>query len=127
MARVAHSDEVTNIYRHRSLDKVRFNSVEARRGHGKGAKRARKYLDAIGEPLAGVFIAGPGCVLMLDPAPMGASPNIIKQRRVRPYELSRENATGQCLYTPGGNETGHRVELRDCTGRADQQRTAPRT
>ncbi|MFB6777835.1 DUF3472 domain-containing protein [Streptomyces sp. NPDC056352] len=36
------------------------------------------------------------------------------------------DATGQCLYAPGGNETGHRVELRDCTGRADQQWTAPR-
>lgn len=36
------------------------------------------------------------------------------------------DATGQCLYAPGGNETGHRVELRDCTGKADQQWTAPR-
>ncbi|MGW1092908.1 ricin-type beta-trefoil lectin domain protein [Streptomyces sp. NPDC002596] len=36
------------------------------------------------------------------------------------------DATGRCLYAPGGNETGHRVELRDCTGKADQQWTAPR-
>ncbi|MEE1772821.1 ricin-type beta-trefoil lectin domain protein [Streptomyces sp. JV185] len=36
------------------------------------------------------------------------------------------DATGRCLYAPGGNGTGHRVELRDCTGKADQRWTAPR-
>ncbi|MET7310007.1 RICIN domain-containing protein [Streptomyces sp. NPDC005571] len=37
------------------------------------------------------------------------------------------DATGQCLYTPGGRGTGHRVELRDCTGKADQRWIAPRS
>lgn len=37
------------------------------------------------------------------------------------------DATGQRLYTPGGHGPGHRVELRDCTGKADQRWTAPRS
>ncbi|MFI5633567.1 ricin-type beta-trefoil lectin domain protein [Streptomyces sp. NPDC051664] len=32
------------------------------------------------------------------------------------------DATGQCLYTPGGHVPGHRVQLRDCTGKADRWR-----
>lgn len=35
------------------------------------------------------------------------------------------DGTGQCLYTPPGNETGHRVELRACDGEAGQRWTAP--
>ncbi|MET7368586.1 ricin-type beta-trefoil lectin domain protein [Streptomyces sp. NPDC005566] len=35
------------------------------------------------------------------------------------------DATGTCLYVPTG--TGHRVELRACTGQADQEWTAPRS
>ncbi|MCX5310109.1 RICIN domain-containing protein [Streptomyces sp. NBC_00154] len=37
------------------------------------------------------------------------------------------DATGQCLCTPGGHGPGHRVELRDCTGKADRWWTAPRS
>ncbi|MFF3057223.1 ricin-type beta-trefoil lectin domain protein [Streptomyces sp. NPDC057909] len=36
------------------------------------------------------------------------------------------DATGQCLYTSGSHGPGHRVELRDCTGKADRRWTAPR-
>ncbi|WP_443064428.1 RICIN domain-containing protein [Streptomyces sp. NBC_00562] len=37
------------------------------------------------------------------------------------------DATGQCLDTPGSLGPEHRVELRDCTGKADQRWTAPRS
>ncbi|MET4647783.1 hypothetical protein ABZY10_03870 [Streptomyces sp. NPDC006539] len=36
------------------------------------------------------------------------------------------DATGRRRYTPGGHGPGHRVELRYCTGKADQRWTAPR-
>ncbi|MFF3793541.1 hypothetical protein ACFYXW_26380 [Streptomyces sp. NPDC001981] len=37
-----------------------------------------------------------------------------------------DGAPGRCLYTPGGHAPGHRMELRYCTGKADQRWTAPR-
>jgi hypothetical protein len=79
MARAVHFIEVTNIYKHQNLEKVRFSTVGAQSGHGEGAKRACQHLDVIADPLAGALIGDLGCVPMFDSAPKGASSNILKQ------------------------------------------------